>query len=86
MEQGIKSSPEFIKKMIDIESENLRFYQSFFLPIGTGLITLLFTYKNIPTGIVIGLFLVGIFALFFLSLVRKKVLKRIFKLTESLKV
>lgn len=75
---------EKIKKQIEIETEELRFYQSFFLPIGTGIIATFLTRNTLGSFTTYSLISVGILFLLLLFLLRNKTVKRIKSLIEKL--
>lgn len=82
MVPGEKKSVEQIKQEIDFYKENLKFLNSFYLPIGTGLVVIFFSNNPIPyrTGWV----LTGLFSLGFLTLLKRDLLKDISKLIKEL--
>ena len=75
---------EKIQKRIDLEMEELRFYQSFFLPIGTGIIATFLTRNTLGAFISYTLIIVGVVFLLLLFLYRSKIIKRIKLLIEKL--
>jgi hypothetical protein len=74
---------EKIKKQIELETEELKFYQSFFLPIGTGVIATFLAVKTLGVFIASILIVIGILFLLLLFLYRNKIVKRIKLLIEK---
>jgi len=75
---------EKIKKQIDLEMEELKFYQGFFLPIGSGIIASFLTKSTLGIFISSSLIILGILFLFFLYLRRGKTIRNIKSLIEKL--
>ena len=77
-----EKSVERIKQEIDFYKENLKFLNSFYLPLASGL-AILFIGKD-PVPYKAGWILVGIFIIGFLTLLKRKVLVTIAKLIKKL--
>ena len=75
---------EKIMKQIEIEMETLKFYQSFFLPVGSGIVASFITRGTLGTLIASSLIALGLVFLFSLYLRRNKAIKRIKLLIEKL--
>jgi hypothetical protein len=77
-----EKSVERIKLEIDFYKENLKFLNSFYLPLASG-ITVLFIGKD-PVPYKVGWILAGIFLIVLLTLLKKRVLIIISKLIKEL--
>lgn len=82
MSQETVRSAEQIKQEIDFHKENLKFLNSFYLPLASGLILLPLSNGFNPYKA--GLFLAGSFAIGFLTLLKKDARNSIDKLIKEL--
>ncbi len=77
-----EKSVERIKQEIDFYKENLKFLNSFYLPLASGLVALFIGNNSVPYKA--GWILVGIFAIAFITLLKKEVLITISELIKKL--
>ncbi|TCS85636.1 hypothetical protein EDD80_11138 [Anseongella ginsenosidimutans] len=84
MEKHAAMEKEYIRHEIALEMESLKFYQGFYLPIGTGIIILVFTKDEVTEALFICFFLSGIISITFLYLRGRLSRRRLRKLYKKL--
>ena len=84
MSQELAKNMERLKQEIDFYKEILKFINSFYLPLITGLIVLLVSNNPMPAPIKTGWFLIGSFAMGFLTLLKHDILNTIHSLITKL--
>jgi len=84
MSSGNENSVEHIKQKIELEKEKLKFLNSFYLPLSSGLVVMVVRPTQVSSRDNAMYFLGGLIIFGFISLERKKVLKEIDLLIKKL--
>jgi len=84
MSREPEENEEKIKQKIDFYKENLRFINSFYLPLISGMMVLLVVNDTMPLSLRLGWIMVGIMSIGFLTLLRLDVVDAINTLIRDL--